>query len=100
MYACSQPQSASLQYLPRHSLVQLSLATSYRPQASLQLYLLSIVYIRAISGSMDSVAFQKVLDLLHVTEKTRVEYYDNRNGQADGHLDDNGLEAKMPDLVR
>jgi hypothetical protein len=49
---------------------------------------------------MDSVAFQKVLGLLHVTEKTRVEYYDNRNGQADGYLDDNGLEAKMPDLVR
>jgi hypothetical protein len=49
---------------------------------------------------MDSIAFQKVLDLLHVTEKTSVEYYDNRNGQADGYLDDDGLEAKMPDLVR
>jgi hypothetical protein len=49
---------------------------------------------------MDPVAFQKVLDLLHVTEKTRVEYYDNRNGQAEGYLDDDGLEAKMPGIVR
>jgi hypothetical protein len=39
------------------------------------------------------------LDAVQFAEKTQVKYYDNRRGLVDGYLDDNGLKAKLPDIV-
>jgi hypothetical protein len=39
------------------------------------------------------------LNALYLAEKTQVKYYDNRSGLVDGYLDDDGLKAKLPDIV-
>jgi hypothetical protein len=53
-----------------------------------------------MSESKDAYVIATGFDtLLHFAEKTKVQYYDNRSGLVDGYLDDDGLKAKMPDIV-